>query len=490
MASMLYKLAMVFKKNSFCHLLHENSTCACNSIQRLRGFLDPLTMNEASSFTKSSMHVRSMDMSIIQNIDLRNALKHGLNHIPLKPFNIAEAIAIILDAYDQMVEILDLISLKFPVKEARSQLQSICLEQLENASKCNRFGFRNSDSFLFKIPSVINEINWVLSHLYCSGHDKASNNASFICIRHIRLQALERLMGLDFLPCKTESMWNLPTSILDQVTRDLIQLLLECPIPHQSLPYLMAMYKIHKAKYRWLTNAYATLFSNIATLLSITPSLILEAFKEYARMMEQCYDNFLQIKTSMFWIINSSVEATLNFPDNMKDIFVADITRCYESIPLEGKDNLLEAIKYVTKQAYKHTRREHSKVVTSLWVRLSRDGTPVAAKWATALPGNGNWFHIPLHRIINLHAWLMKNYYVTLGDRVWLQRSGIPMGFPCSPIWCNMYLLAFKAKFIMRLVKLGRKDLLSKFQIAYRYIDDLCLINVQNPCDFLSPQQS
>ena len=180
---------MVFKNFSFCHLLHEDSTCACNYSQRLRGFLDPLTMNETSSFTKRSMHVRSMDMSIIQNIDLRNALRHGLNHIPLKPSNIAEAIAIILDAFDQLVAILDFSSLMFPVKEARKHIQSICLAQLKNASKSNRFGFRNSGSFLFKIPSVINEINWLLTHLYCSGLDKASNNASFIYIQHIRLQA-------------------------------------------------------------------------------------------------------------------------------------------------------------------------------------------------------------------------------------------------------------------------------------------------------------
>ena len=64
------------------------------------------------------------------------------------------------------------------------------------------------------------------------------------------------------------------------------------------------------------------------------------------------------------------------------------------------------------------------------------------------------------------------------------------MGFSCSPIWCNMYLLAYEAKFIMQLAKLGRKDLLSKFQTAYWYIDDLCLINVQNPRDFLSPLQA
>jgi hypothetical protein len=52
-----------------------------------------------------------------------------------------------------------------------------------------------------------------------------------------------------------------------------------------------------------------------------------------------------------------------------------------------------------------------------------------------------------------------------------------------------MYLLAYKARFIQRLARLGRKDLLTKFQTAFRYIDDLCFINVQNPRDFLSLSQ-
>jgi hypothetical protein len=83
----------------------------------------------------------------------------------------------------------------------------------------------------------------------------------------------------------------------------------------------------------------------------------------------------------------------------------------------------------------------------------------------------------------------MSNCYVMLGDHVWQQSTGIPMGFSCSSIWCNMYLLSYKIKFIQRLARLGRKDLLLKFQTPFWYIDDLCLINVQNPRCFLSPDQ-
>jgi hypothetical protein len=83
----------------------------------------------------------------------------------------------------------------------------------------------------------------------------------------------------------------------------------------------------------------------------------------------------------------------------------------------------------------------------------------------------------------------MNNCFITLGDRVWRQQTGIPMGFSCSPIWCNMYLLSYETKFIQRLACLGRQDLMTKFQHAFRYIDDLCLFNVMNPREFLSPVQ-
>jgi hypothetical protein len=122
-------------------------------------------------------------------------------------------------------------------------------------------------------------------------------------------------------------------------------------------------------------------------------------------------------------------------------------------------------------------------------VRIASDGSPASAKWTTRKPQYGFWFELPATRLLNLHQWLMKNCYLILGDRIWLQCTGIPMGFSCSPIWCNMYLLSYEIKFIQRLAKLGRIDLLAKFKHAFRYIDDLCLFNVQNPRDFLSPNQ-
>ena len=63
------------------------------------------------------------------------------------------------------------------------------------------------------------------------------------------------------------------------------------------------------------------------------------------------------------------------------------------------------------------------------------------------------------------------------------------MGFACSPLWCNMYLLYYESQFIQRLARLGRRDLMAQFKNTYRYIDDLCWLNTSTPSHFLSPDQ-
>ena len=78
------------------------------------------------------------------------------------------------------------------------------------------------------------------------------------------------------MPCKNGAFWELPSFILDKITHALSQLLSKSLPPFQALPYLMAIFKQHKAKYMWLTNAHNIVFSNIAILLTITSKMILE----------------------------------------------------------------------------------------------------------------------------------------------------------------------------------------------------------------------
>ena len=94
-----------------------------------------------------------------------------------------------------------------------------------------------------------------------------------------------------------------------------------------------------------------------------------------ANSLEIGYKNFLKVDTSMFWLIDSAVDATLNFLDQIFDIFVADITRCYESIPLQGEDNLLDAIQFIVNKAFRQQKKLHRNRILSCGYELIRQAS-------------------------------------------------------------------------------------------------------------------
>ena len=489
LATHFYKPSDLFKHFSFIHLLDPDDNCVCMTVRRFRSFIDPLTVHECSDYSKPAPHVRTMDLRIVQNPKLRAELARGLNHIPLSPTDLNQAVHVTLDAFARLYCLLRLQDYGLALHEASAYCKQLCVDKLYSASRSNRFGFKSSGPALFSHTAVNDELKWLLTHLYVSGLDKASNNPCFICIKHIRLQAFHRLSSEDFTPCMSGKYWEMPSSVLEVVRNELIQLLPEAPPVHIALPFLMASYKQHKLKYRWLTNAFHTIYTNIASILTIATMEVLEAFRTWARKTVSGYRNFLGIDTSIFWMVDSILQVTLNLPHEMSDVYVADITKCFESIPLTGPDNLLDSIKFVLKTGYREASSMHPKSITKLWIKISQDASPSSARWDTIQPRYGQWIEMPLERLLVLHSWLMNNCMVTLGDRVWKQTKGIPMGFSCSPLWCNIYLTSYEVKFIQRLATLGRTDLMAKFRHAFRYIDDICLLNVQNPHTFLDPMQ-
>lgn len=140
LASFFYKPAEVFKKFSVEQLLDQQAECACLRVHRFARFLDARTNEETFSFSKAQIHVRTIDVRIIQHPKLKEALDMGLNHIPLKPTNIATVVATALDAFSQFMTILNLESEGLPFEEAIELVRMLCLDQLKLASRTNRSG--------------------------------------------------------------------------------------------------------------------------------------------------------------------------------------------------------------------------------------------------------------------------------------------------------------------------------------------------------------
>jgi hypothetical protein len=351
-------------------------------------------------------------------------------------------------------------------------------------------------------PGIVAAVDSITTWAYCSGVDKASNTWHFKCARHERQQAYHRLSGPDFdSVCDHSSCWIPVNSIIDTLLADLSGLLPEVPISYPRLPYIFSQYKIHKNKHRWLTNAHNCVFSEAAAVTQFCCKHLLGQAQVLAGSRAAQVLAEHGVDTQFFPIINSVFDATLNMPPTMSSDFTADITRCYEAIPLIGTDSLLEALTWLADMVWEQQVQARGIPVSSLVLWFSwhqGKNCPVGTvRWGEAhrLPrqkkgGPFTRMVFSKERLLQVMRWLICNAFVQLGDRVWRQIIGIAMGLSCSPDWCNIYLLYYEWRFIDRLLRLQQQYLLPLFSRWFRYIDDLRVINNPIILKFLDPQQS
>lgn len=85
--------------------------------------------------------------------------------------------------------------------------------------------------------------------------------------------------------------------------------------------------------------------------------------------------------------------------------------------------------------------------------------------------------------VLELLNFLIDNIYVRVGDFVFRQAIGIPMGTDCAPFLANLYLYALEFEFMDKLQREKKYSILRKFRSCRRYIDDLFTVNNE---DFFS----
>ena len=77
-------------------------------------------------------------------------------------------------------------------------------------------------------------------------------------------------------------------------------------------------------------------------------------------------------------------------------------------------------------------------------------------------------------KILTLH--LIKETHFLIGNKLFLQIIGIPMGIDPAPFWANLYLYSYECDFITSLMTLDKGRAI-KFLLACRFIDDECNLN-------------
>ena len=63
---------------------------------------------------------------------------------------------------------------------------------------------------------------------------------------------------------------------------------------------------------------------------------------------------------------------------------------------------------------------------------------------------------------------------------------GIPMGTNCATLLADLFLYSYENEFLNKLIKEGKRKLARKFNLSYRYIDDLISFNNKRFKEFIS----
>ena len=83
-------------------------------------------------------------------------------------------------------------------------------------------------------------------------------------------------------------------------------------------------------------------------------------------------------------------------------------------------------------------------------------------------------------------GFLVDNIYVRFVGQLFRQMVGIPMGTNCAPLLADLFLYSYENEFSDKLIKEGKRKLARKFNLSYRYIDDVISFNNKRFKEFIS----
>ena len=81
---------------------------------------------------------------------------------------------------------------------------------------------------------------------------------------------------------------------------------------------------------------------------------------------------------------------------------------------------------------------------------------------------------------------MVDNIYVRFGGQLFRQVVGIPMGINRAPLLADLFLYSYENEFLDKLIKESKRKFARKFNLSYRYIDDLISVNNKRSKEFIS----
>ena len=395
-------------------------------------------------------HVVTGDLRIVENKDLRNLIQKGPNYREPKFIN-----------WKKTEDSLKSDITNFIKKWSDTTgLSEVCFQEWKNSvfellsKKVNKL--KKKAKFIKRV-SVLKECSDDLRKLHelyvMSPVDKASNNVGFICKKYY-LQILRD-------ETSSETYEEIDESI-DEVGNHLRNESFDVGIPvckeFCDLPSIHALIKMHKTpvKFRFIIGSRFGFMKPAARTLVQILKLVMKSHKSY------CDKVLFYTGVQRYWIVENNDKVikdmnVLSDKRNARNIKMYDFSTLYTKI---SQDDLKEKLKLQVDMAFKGG--------TNQYIRVSKN----SARWNNSI-ADGVYSKERVHLLIDF---VVDNSYFRLGNKVFRQKIGIPMGVDPAPQMANLYLHFYEASYMKELTKSDYKKA-RKYNNTSRFIDDLSTLN-------------
>ena len=211
--------------------------------------------------------------------------------------------------------------------------------------------------------------------------------------------------------------------------------------------------------------------ASLRCVLKPLSALLTRCFRAISKQLQK-FSGAWKKRTNVnpWWVADNSIPllntlTTLNRHGGAKSIDTFDFTTLYTNIQHDG---IKKELKWVIDTAF-----TFAKAGGVPYLRVTNSNESFSDK-------RGGGTLIRKGELITMVNFLFDNLFVAVGDKVFRQVIGIPMGTDCAPYLANLYLFALEYKFLDRLFtskKLLDRLTLNRFKHCYRYIDDLITVN-------------
>jgi len=470
--------------NAQRHLECAHPACCCSQLQA-----HWLT---ASNPQDQTLHLCTMDLDVLQDPELAELLAKGLNHIPVEPCDRDAAVAALMggaavpaalmlrDSGWWPEESMDSMVLKLQQSVANwvdHQLQGRALSQHQELHQHLASRLQNAKQ----------------QYWFCEV-DKAASTLCIVCPALAASLLQQRLAtGTDFTAIQytadpVQLVMQQIKMKLDQVVEGLGTSLIPAVGPASRLPLLRLTYKSHKtpAAWRFITTACGTVLDRLNDTVAVICKLLLEAMAADAQSRASQLMTWYGVAANAYTVVEGAQQVVINLPQFIHTDFTADVTKCFENIPIDMADptGIPAILAKVVALAFAVHRQGAGAKDPRLAVHTAA-GTTARVQWVNR-PGNSQHkVYLTQDQTLHLMCIAVTSAYVLNGNRLYRQTRGIPMGAAYSPALCNLYLLWWERAALLRQCQLitqleFKLQVLREWQHFFRYIDDLRILNGPN----------